>query len=64
MGFLRWVYIYKKILQIILKRSVIILSLDSPALGRQRQLNLYEIKANLVYLAEFQDNQSYIARPV
>lgn len=34
-----------------------------PALGRQRQVDLYEIRASLVYLAEFQDNQSYIVRP-
>ena len=36
-----------------------------PALGRQRQVNLYEFEANLVYKSEFQDrNQSYTKKPV
>jgi hypothetical protein len=34
-----------------------------PALGKQRQINLREFKATLVYIVEFQNNQVYVERP-
>jgi hypothetical protein len=33
-----------------------------PALERQRQVDLYEFKASLVYRAKFRDSQGYTER--